>query len=110
MSRTMTSASEPEMSIRAPLVRRTGMTMLWSRRGAGSGLNFGMFRRGNKGAVLNSITVGERYTLDRELGRGGMAVVYLSRDRKHDRPVAIKILRPEIVTGESAQRFLREIQ
>ena len=68
-----------------------------------------MFRRG-KGAVLDPITVGDRYTLDRELGRGGMAVVYLARDRKHDRPVAIKLLRPEIVTGEDAQRFLLEIQ
>ena len=67
-----------------------------------------MLRR-NKGAVLESIAAGDRYTLDRELGRGGMAVVYLARDRKHDRPVAIKILRPEIVTGEAAQRFLREI-
>src|SRR5918996_6513031 len=61
-------------------------------------------------AVLESIAVSDRYTIDRELGRGGMAVVYLARDRKHDRPVAIKILRSEIVAGEFAQRFLREIQ
>jgi serine/threonine protein kinase/Flp pilus assembly protein TadD len=54
--------------------------------------------------------VGDRYTVDRELGRGGMAVVYLARDRKHDRPVAIKVLRPEIVVGQAAQRFLLEIQ
>ena len=52
----------------------------------------------------------DRYTVDRELGRGGMAVVYLARDRKHDRPVAIKILRSEIVVGQAAQRFLLEIQ
>jgi serine/threonine protein kinase/Flp pilus assembly protein TadD len=56
------------------------------------------------------ITVGDRYTVERELGRGGMAMVYLGRDRKHDRPVAIKILRPEIVAGLGAQRFLLEIQ
>src|SRR5918999_6615218 len=68
-----------------------------------------MLPRGAR-AVLESITVGDRYTVDRELGRGGMAVVYLARDRKHDRPVAIKVLRPEIVAGEFAQRFLREIQ
>ena len=100
---------EPEMSIRAPLVRLIGMRLFASRLAAGSLLTFGMFRR-RKEAVLNPITVGERYTLDRELGRGGMAVVYLARDRKHDRPVAIKILRPEIGIGENAQRFLREIQ
>jgi serine/threonine protein kinase/Flp pilus assembly protein TadD len=61
-------------------------------------------------AVVESIRVGDRYTVDRELGRGGMAMVYLARDRKHDRPVAIKILRPEIVVGQAAQRFLLEIQ
>ena len=63
-----------------------------------------------KEAVIEPIAIGDRYTVDRELGRGGMAVVYLARDRKHDRPVAIKILSPEIVAGESAPRFLREIQ
>lgn len=61
-------------------------------------------------AALASISVGDRYTVDRVLGRGGMAVVYLARDRKHDRPVAIKILRPEIVVGQAAQRFLLEIR
>jgi serine/threonine protein kinase/Flp pilus assembly protein TadD len=68
-----------------------------------------MLHRGDR-AVLEAITVSDRYTVDRELGRGGMAVVYLARDRKHDRPVAIKILRPEIVVGQAAQRFLLEIQ
>jgi hypothetical protein len=38
----------------------------------------------------------DRYAVERELGSGGMAVVYLARDRKHDRPVVLKILRPEI--------------
>src|SRR5436309_11757857 len=61
-------------------------------------------------AILKAITTSDRYAVDRELGRGGMAVVYLARDRKHDRPVAIKILSPEIVAGESAPRFLREIR
>jgi serine/threonine protein kinase/Flp pilus assembly protein TadD len=68
-----------------------------------------MLRRGTR-PVHRSVTVGDRYTVDRELGRGGMAVVYLARDRKHDRPVAIKVLRPEVVAGLGAQRFLREIQ
>ena len=60
--------------------------------------------------VLESISLSDRYTVERELGRGGMAVVYLASDRKHDRPVAIKLLRPEIVIGTGAQRFLLEIQ
>jgi len=68
-----------------------------------------MLHRG-KEAVVEPVSVGDRYTLDRELGRGGMAVVYLARDRKHDRLVAIKILRSEIVVGPAAQRFLLEIQ
>jgi len=39
-----------------------------------------------------------RYTIERELGRGGMATVYLARDLKHDRPVALKVLHPELAT------------
>ena len=60
--------------------------------------------------MLESPTVSDRYTVERELGQGGMAVVYLARDRKHDRPVAIKILRPEILVGLGAERFLLEIR
>ncbi|MGD8726740.1 MAG: protein kinase [Gemmatimonadales bacterium] len=52
----------------------------------------------------------DRYEIDRELGRGGMAVVFLGRDVKHDRRVAIKVLRPELTATLGAERFLREIQ
>lgn len=51
-----------------------------------------------------------RYELLREHGRGGMAVVYLAVDRKHDRQVAIKVLAPELTAGIGAERFIREIQ
>src|SRR6266446_2454431 len=51
----------------------------------------------------------DRYALERELGRGGMATVYLARDLKHGRPVAIKVLRPEIAAALGPERFLREI-
>ena len=51
-----------------------------------------------------------RYTIERELGRGGMATVYLARDLKHNRPVALKVLRPELAASLGADRFLREIQ
>src|SRR5216117_1512227 len=51
----------------------------------------------------------DRYTLDRELGRGGTAAVYLALDRKHQRQVAIKVLRPEVAAHLGAERFLREI-
>ena len=50
-----------------------------------------------------------RYTIERELGRGGMATVYLAHDVRHDRRVAIKLLRPEIAMAVGADRFLREI-
>ena len=52
----------------------------------------------------------ERYTVDRELGRGGMATVYLARDLKHDRLVALKVLHPELAHALGAERFLREIR
>src|SRR6266480_4568469 len=48
-----------------------------------------------------------RYTIERELGRGGMATVYRARDLKHDRPVALKVLRPELAAVLGADRFLR---
>src|SRR5438128_2785227 len=51
-----------------------------------------------------------RYTIERELGRGGMATVYLAEDLKHRRSVAIKVLSPEIARTIGAERFLREIE
>ncbi|HJQ67164.1 MAG TPA: protein kinase [Gemmatimonadales bacterium] len=51
----------------------------------------------------------ERYTIEHELGRGGMATVYRAVDRKHDRQVAIKVLRPDLTAAFGAERFLREI-
>src|SRR5260370_14650925 len=50
-----------------------------------------------------------RYTVERELGQGGMAVVYLARDLKHHRSVAVKVLRPELAAALGPERFLREI-
>ena len=52
----------------------------------------------------------DRYRVERELGRGGMAVVYLARDLKHDREVALKVLRPELSAALGRDRFMREIQ
>src|SRR5687767_2939715 len=54
--------------------------------------------------------LGVRYAVEREVGRGGMAVVFLAQDRKHRRPVAVKVLRPEVAEGIGADRFLREIE
>ena len=51
-----------------------------------------------------------RYHVDREIGQGGMATVYLARDTKHDRPVAIKVLRPELAAAIGVDRFLAEIK
>jgi serine/threonine-protein kinase len=51
-----------------------------------------------------------RYTLERELGRGGMATVFLAQDVKHDRPVALKLLHPELAASLGPERFQREIR
>ncbi len=52
----------------------------------------------------------DRYRIEREVGQGGMATVYLTHDLKHDRKVAIKVLRPELAAALGPERFLREIQ
>jgi serine/threonine-protein kinase len=58
---------------------------------------------------LNAALEG-RYRIDRELGAGGMATVYLAQDLKHDRQVAIKVLKPELAAVIGAERFLAEIK
>ena len=50
-----------------------------------------------------------KYTVEKELGRGGMATVYLGRDERHGRNVAIKVVHPELTSGVAAERFQREI-
>ena len=52
----------------------------------------------------------DHYAVEREIGRGGMSVVFFARDLKHDRAVAIKVLRPQIAAAIGTDRFLREIQ
>ncbi len=63
----------------------------------------------NAVARLNASLEG-RYAIDGELGEGGMATVYLAKDLKHDRQVAIKVLRPELAASIGSERFVREIR
>jgi serine/threonine-protein kinase len=60
---------------------------------------------------LDALTaaLADRYAIERELGQGGMATVYLAEDLKHQRKVAVKVLRPELALALGAERFLREI-
>src|SRR5688572_6297611 len=51
-----------------------------------------------------------RYLIDREIGRGGMATVYLARDPRHDRLVALKVLHPDLAAALGPERFLAEIR
>ena len=54
-----------------------------------------------------SAALADRYRIERELGAGGMATVYLTADLKHDRKVAIKVLKPELAAVLGAERFVR---
>src|SRR5688500_15820215 len=60
-------------------------------------------------AVLQA-ALGAHYSLERELGRGGMAAVYLARDLRHRRPVAVKVLHPELSAVLGPERFLKEVE
>jgi serine/threonine-protein kinase len=60
-------------------------------------------------AVRLQAALGDRYRIERELGRGGMATVYLGHDLRHDRPVALKVFHPELA-ATLGERFLREIR
>ena len=57
-----------------------------------------------------SAALADRYRIERELGAGGMATVYLAQDLKHNRKVALKVLRPELARTIGPERFLREIE
>ena len=54
--------------------------------------------------------VADRYRIEREVGKGGMATVYLAHDLRHDRKVALKVLRPELAAVIGSERFLSEIR
>jgi serine/threonine protein kinase len=62
--------------------------------------------------MLNRLqsSLADRYRIERELGRGGMARVFLAHDLKHDRPVALKVLHPDLAQVLGPERFLREIR
>jgi serine/threonine protein kinase/tetratricopeptide (TPR) repeat protein len=66
----------------------------------------------NPSAVIAALsaTVGSRYKIEREIGRGGMATVYLADDLRHGRQVALKVLDPELAHAVGPDRFLREIE
>jgi serine/threonine-protein kinase len=61
------------------------------------------------GEVTMPETLADQYQIIRELGRGGMAIVYMARDLRHEREVAVKVVRPELAAALGRGRFLREI-
>ncbi|MDQ2669549.1 MAG: serine/threonine protein kinase, partial [Gemmatimonadota bacterium] len=63
------------------------------------------------GALLERLrtVLADRYEIERELGRGGMATVFVAREQKHGRTVVLKVLNPEIAAAYGAERFLREV-
>ncbi len=56
-----------------------------------------------------STALADRYRIESHLGEGGMATVYLAEDLKHERKVAVKVLRPELAAVLGAERFVQEI-
>jgi serine/threonine-protein kinase len=64
----------------------------------------------NAGVERLKAALGDRYLIERELGAGGMATVYLAEDLKHDRKVALKVLKPELAAVLGAERFVQEIK
>ncbi len=86
----------------------------WPQHGTGPIVK-GMSTPSEPRALLHALALlrgalGGRYAIARELGAGGMATVYLARDVKHDRDVALKVLRPELAAVLGAERFLQEIR
>ena len=69
---------------------------------------FPQLRHEDDGPPLPEL-LGGRYRIEREVGRGGMARVYLAYDSRHSRRVAVKVIRPEIASALARERFLREI-
>ncbi len=57
-----------------------------------------------------SLSIADQYKIERRLGEGGMATVYLAEDLKHERQVALKVLKPELAAAIGSERFLREIK
>src|SRR5258708_36119710 len=57
-----------------------------------------------------SSALNDRFRIERELGRGGVAPVYLAHDLRHDRPVALQVLHPDIAASGGSERFEREIK
>ncbi len=68
--------------------------------------------QGARGAVADRLddTIRDHYVIERELGRGGMATVFLAHDLRHDRPVALKVLHAELASTLGPERFQREIR
>jgi len=69
-----------------------------------------MTDRGELSEERARAALADRYRIDRELGHGGMAIVYLAHDLRHDRSVALKVLLPEVAAAFGPERFLREIR
>ena len=61
-------------------------------------------------APISRNALGDRYTIENELGRGGMATVYRARDPRHNRNVAVKVLNSDIAAALGTERFLQEIK
>ena len=108
-----TATTDPELHVELDaLLRQAEHAMAVSLLDGSAGETFSSLLRDDPATLAPMLrrVLADRYSIVRQIGRGGMATVYLAHDVQHNRPVAIKVLRPDLSTTIGAERFARELR